>query len=104
MLPMLFGSGKRRPEKPMKTDKEDMVNRPPHYNQGGIECVLAIEASMTPEGFRAYLKGNIIKYLWRYEHKNGIEDLKKAQWYLARLRLHVERHGENNAGLPTNKT
>ena len=65
--------------------------------------IKSIEASMTPEGFRAYLKGNIIKYLWRYEYKNGIEDLKKAQWYLARLRLLVEKQGENDAGLPTDK-
>ena len=81
----------------------DKVNKPPHYNQGGVECIIAIESSMTPEGFRAYLKGNVIKYLWRYEHKNGIEDLKKAQWYLARLRLLIEKQGENDAGLPTDK-
>jgi len=83
---------------------KDMVNHPPHYNQGGIECIEAIEASLTVEGFRAYLKGNILKYLWRYEQKNGIEDSKKAQWYLNLLILHIEKHGENNARLPTNKT
>lgn len=68
----------------------DMVNHPPHYNQGGIECVDAIEASMSPQGFRDYLKGNILKYLWRYEQKHGLEDLKKAQWYLTRLTLNLE--------------
>ena len=63
----------------------DMVNKPPHYNQGGIECIEAIEASMSEKAFAGYCKGNVIKYLWRYEYKNKIEDLKKAQWYLAKL-------------------
>lgn len=40
---------------------------------------------MSLEGFKGFLKGNCIKYLWRYQHKNGAEDLKKAQWYLSRL-------------------
>jgi len=64
----------------------DMVNSPPHYNDGGIECIDAIEASMSQDAFRGYLKGNMIKYLWRYEHKGGKEDLDKANWYLTRLR------------------
>ena len=63
---------------------KDMVNHPPHYNQYGIECIDAIQAC-TGEGFPAYLQGNILKYLWRYDYKNGIEDLKKAQWYLNKL-------------------
>ena len=62
----------------------DMVNNPPHYNQDSIECIDAI-ASATGEGFQFYLQGNIIKYLWRYRYKNGIEDLQKAQWYLNQL-------------------
>ena len=64
----------------------DMVNSPPHYNEGGIECIDAIEASMSQEAFRGYLKGNMLKYLWRYEHKGGKEDLDKANWYLTKLR------------------
>ena len=48
----------------------DPVNKPIHYNQGGIECIDAIEASMTNEGFCNYCKGNIMKYLWRWENKN----------------------------------
>jgi len=63
-----------------------MVNSPPHYNEGGIECIDAIEASMSQEAFRGYLKGNMLKYLWRYEHKGGKEDLDKANWYLTKLR------------------
>ena len=62
----------------------DIVNNPPHYNQAGIECVDAIAAA-TDDGFEYYLQGNIIKYLWRYRYKNGIEDLEKAQWYLNKL-------------------
>ncbi len=62
----------------------DMVNSPPHYNQAGIECIDAIRAA-TGDGYEYYLQGNIIKYLWRYRYKNGVEDLKKAQWYLEKL-------------------
>ena len=64
--------------------KSDMVNRPPHYNQEGIECIEAIKAC-TGDGFEYYLQGNILKYLWRYRYKNGTEDLKKASWYLNKL-------------------
>jgi len=66
--------------------ESDVVNSPSHYNSGGIECIDAIEESMTEEGFKAYCKGNVQKYLWRYEMKGKpLEDLKKAQWYLTRL-------------------
>ncbi len=69
----------------------DVVNKPKHYNQGNVECLEAIEASMTKEQFVGYLKGNIQKYLWRFEHKNGIEDLKKAEFYLSRLIISYQR-------------
>lgn len=62
----------------------DMVNHPPHYNKAGLETIDAIKA-MTNEGFEYYLQGNIAKYLWRYRYKNGVEDLKKAHWYLTEL-------------------
>ena len=67
-----------------KTLKDDMVNHPPHYNKSGIETIDAIQA-MTGDGFQSYLQGNILKYLWRYPYKNGVEDLKKARWYLEAL-------------------
>lgn len=60
----------------------DNVNHPGHYCQGGIECIKAIEASMSPEEFQGYCKGNVMKYIWRFREKNGLEDLKKAQVYL----------------------
>ena len=63
----------------------DLVNHPPHYINGGIECIDAIAAQLTPEEYRGYLKGNIAKYVWRERHKSGPESLKKARWYLDRL-------------------
>ena len=64
----------------------DMVNSPSHYTHGNIECIDAIEESMTAEAFRGYCKGAAIKYLWRYERKGkSLEDLQKCRWYLDRL-------------------
>jgi hypothetical protein len=62
----------------------DNIN-PMHYRQGGIETIDYIASKMTAEQFEGYLQGNIIKYISRYNHKNGIEDLHKAEWYLCRL-------------------
>tara|TARA_Y100000004_G_C8894778_1_gene403639 strand:+ start:585 stop:842 length:258 start_codon:yes stop_codon:yes gene_type:complete len=62
----------------------DNVNSPSHYTQSAIECIEAIK-SATGEGFSDYCQGNIIKYVWRYKQKNGVEDLKKCQWYLREL-------------------
>ena len=58
------------------------VNHPSHYTQGGIECIEAIRASMKPEGFQDYCKGNVLKYVWRWRDKGGVEDLEKAKVYL----------------------
>ena len=63
----------------------DLINQPPHYRQGEIECIDAIEAALTPEEFRGYCKGNALKYIWRERHKDAKESLAKAGWYLARL-------------------
>ena len=70
-----------------KEDKleSDTVNHPSHYTDGIIECIEAIEAQLSKEEYRGYLKGNIAKYLWREKHKGGVESLKKAEWYLKRL-------------------
>ena len=68
----------------MNCKEKDMVNNPPHYNKYGVECIEAIQ-SATGEGYEYYLQGNIIKYLWRYRYKDGVQDLEKAQWYLSRL-------------------
>ena len=62
-----------------------MVNHPPHYTgDGGVECIEAIEAQLTTEEFRGFLKGNVAKYVWR-ERNKGKDSLKKAAWYLDRL-------------------
>lgn len=65
--------------------EHDTVNAPSHYASGEIECIDAIRAQMTEEQFAGYLRGNVVKYLWRYEHKGGAESLRKAEWYLRRL-------------------
>ena len=76
-------------------NKSDAVNHPNHYCQGGIECIKAIEASMTPEEFQGYCKGNVIKYCWRFREKNGLEDLKKAQVYLGWMIESKEKQEQN---------
>jgi len=69
----------------------DMVNHPPHYTQGGIECIDAIRAAITGKPpYEAWLVGQIIKYIWRYDKKNGLEDLEKAKFYLDRLIMEVK--------------
>ena len=65
--------------------EQDNVNQPSHYNKGGVECIDAIQSSMTHEAFCGYLKGNIQKYIFRYEDKGGLESLLKAQWYLNKM-------------------
>ncbi|MBC1671202.1 DUF3310 domain-containing protein [Listeria welshimeri] len=64
----------------MKNDNNDNVNNPAHYTAGGIETLDYIKAKV--KDYSSYAAGNILKYISRYEHKNGIEDLKKAQFYL----------------------
>ena len=70
-----------------KKDLNDAVNHPKHYTSGSIECIDYINACKFD-----YLEGNIVKYVTRYKHKNGVEDLRKAEFY---LRMLIER--ENNA-------
>ena len=72
--------------KKLTTSKFDDVNYPQHYNEGGIEAIDAIKASMSSLEFKGYLKGNVLKYVWRYTYKDKpIEDLNKAKWYLEKL-------------------
>ena len=73
------------------SDKPDMVNKPPHYTQGGIECIDAIKAACEGlDGFEGYCTGNAIKYLWRWKHKNGMQDLEKADWYICKLASEIK--------------
>ena len=69
----------------MRQADVDMVNSPPHYTSGDIECIDAIRAALGPEGFKAFCRGNAIKYNWRSSLKNGVEDIAKARWYMDKL-------------------
>jgi len=66
--------------------REEEINNPQHYNKGGIECIDAIQAMLTAEEFLGYLRGNSLKYRWRFRYKNNpINDLSKASWYEKKL-------------------
>ena len=74
----------------------DNVNNPTHYTQGEIECIDCIKAATVNKvGIEAFCVGNAIKYLFRYENKNGLEDVRKAQWYINRLIQELEEKKEN---------
>ena len=73
---------------------KDNVNNPSHYNSGAVECIDAIEAMLSPEEYIGYLRGNSLKYRWRFRYKGKpVEDLQKANWYEQRLLTFIE---ENN--------
>lgn len=75
--------------RPNKDDKPDMVNHPPHYqSESGIEVIDIIDEFVDDPA--SYYKGNIIKYILRYEKKGGVEDLEKARWYLNKLIAYLQ--------------
>lgn len=71
-------------KKYVEKSENDSIN-PNHYVFGGIETIVYLKAKLTPEEYRGFLKGNVLKYVSREAEKNGEEDLKKAQWYLDKL-------------------
>lgn len=75
-----------------------MVSHPPHYqSETGMEVIDVIEAfTFDLKGIEATDTGNILKYMCRWKHKNGLQDLRKAQWYLNHLIEHVEKLEEEN--------
>ena len=73
--------------------KHDNVNSPKHYCKGGLECIEVIKAQLTPEQYQGYLYGNVLKYMWRWPDKNGLEDLRKAEHYLKWLIEEVNDNG-----------
>ena len=83
---------KDRPIKMPDSSKPDNVNHPKHYCKGGLECIQVIKAQLTPEQNKGYLYGNVLKYMWRWPEKNGIEDLRKAKHYLEWLIEEVEKN------------
>lgn len=76
---------------------KEMVNHPSHYkNESGLEAIDVIDAfTKGLEGIEAFDMGNVVKYIFRWKSKNGLQDLKKAQWYLNHLIEHVEKGEEN---------
>jgi hypothetical protein len=75
----------------MTNPKPDMVNHPSHYTQGGIECIDAIAAAVTGlTGMEAVCTGNIIRYIWRWKHKNGLQDVQKCRWFVDKLIKELE--------------
>lgn len=79
---------------PAQQDLDDVVNHPKHYTQGAIETIDYMESALTAEEFCGGCKMNVLKYVSREKHKNGIEDLKKARWYLDRLISYLEKNTE----------
>lgn len=77
-------------EKYLEAVKPDPVNRPAHYMSGGIECIDAMQAAFGAEAVKDFCLCNAFKYLWRHRQKNGVEDLKKARWYLNRMIREME--------------
>ena len=75
------------------TSPHDNVNSPKHYCKGGLECIQVIKAQLTPEQNKGYLYGNVLKYMWRWQDKNGLEDLRKAEHYLKWLIEEVQNNG-----------
>lgn len=73
----------------------DNVNHPKHYTSGKIEVIKIMEDQLTPEEYRGYIKGQVIKYITRERYKNGLEDLEKAYWYLGRLINYLKRETRN---------
>jgi hypothetical protein len=64
----------------------DMVNHPSHYTQGKVECIEALEAAtVNLKGLDAVCTANAIKYLWRWQEKDGVRDLRKAIWYINKM-------------------
>lgn len=81
-------------EKKIEEPKTDMVNHPPHYTQGEIECIEAIKYinnKLHTEGYEGYCLGNFIKYIWRCNYKNGWEDIDKAIFYLNELLMEQKK-------------
>lgn len=81
-----------------KNTQKEMVNHPDHYQtKTGLEMIDIIAAyTFDLDGIEAFDTGNIIKYVGRWKKKNGLEDLKKAKWYLEHLIAHVEKIEKEN--------
>lgn len=83
-------------EEEEEEDDETVVNHPSHYqSQSGLETIQVIDAFTADlVGTEAVCTGNVLKYICRWKHKNGLQDLKKAKWYLEHLINHLEKESE----------
>ena len=84
-VPATHFDGPTQKELDEAAKRADAVHAPRHYCRGDVECIEAIKASMSPEAYKGYLKGNCMKYLWCYDSKGGMQDLQKAEVYLGWL-------------------
>ena len=88
-------NGELLEEEALQTPEEDMVNSPYHYQsynkELNIECIDAMRAAFGDDVVSAFCICNVFKYTWRYQSKNGKQDLKKAQWYLNKY-LELNNH------------
>lgn len=89
----MIAAGALLPRNDNEEAEVDMVNRPPHYTHGKYECIDVMVDTFGKEAVQHFCLLNAFKYVWRSEHKNGLEDVKKAWWYLDKyLQLEVEKH------------
>ena len=72
-------------------NESDLIDKQPHYTNSGIEPIELMRKNFSDEEFEGFLKGNVLKYMLRYQSKNGVEDLKKAKTYLTWLIEHNEK-------------
>lgn len=94
---VLFGDGTYEKT---ANDSNDVVNHPSHYTQGNIECIDAMKSAFGADELAVYCKIAAFKYIWRCEHKNGLEDIKKAVWYLEK---YIELVSELSEGETSNE-
>lgn len=71
--------------------EEDVINSPSHYHKGGIDVIKFAELQLTKEQLRGFFRINVLKYVTRYDKKNGVQDLEKARFYLNKL---IDLEGE----------
>lgn len=86
----------------MSTKDHDPVHNPRHYTSGAVECIDAIESALGPEGFIAFLRGQVIKYNWRMGQKDApVQEADKAKWYMDKL---AKALGAGTANWPQSPT
>ena len=80
-----------------KSDSIDIVNHPAHYESGKFECIEVMQEVMGAEAVKDFCICNVFKYVYRHKNKNGLEDLKKAKWYLDKY-LELSKEEKSNKG------